>query len=143
MWSLSVRLGALLSVVIATIFISVGTAQAQATTELTIDRIGTFDAETGIATISGTFSCGDVTGTGLIEVTVQQQVGRVATVTGFGFFDVFCEPGASGTWSADVVPTSGEFRGGLAFASARLVLDGVAVAETGASIHLRGGGQFS
>jgi hypothetical protein len=142
MWSLGVRFGVILSVLLTTLLIGVGTAQAQETAALTIDRVGTFDAETGIATISGTYSCGEASGTGLIEVTLQQRVGRVTTVTGFGMFEVVCAPGATGTWSAEVAPTlgSGLFRGGQAFASARLVIEGAAVAETGAPVNLRGGG---
>ena len=143
MGSSGARIAALLSVLLATLLAGVGTAQAQATAELTIDRVGTFDPQTGIATISGTYSCGDFAGAGLIEVTLQQQVGRVATVTGSGFFDLVCEPGATGVWSAQVAPTSGEFRGGQAFASARLVVDGVALTETGATVRLRGGNSLA
>jgi hypothetical protein len=141
MWSLGARLAALLSVVVTALVMSMGVAQAQTTAQLSIDPVATFDPHTGIVTVTGTYSCGEATGTGLIEVTVQQDVGRVATVTGSGFADVACVPGQTGTWSAEVVPETGEFRGGQAFASAQLRLDGQVLAETGAPIRVRGGGQ--
>src|SRR5437016_3120630 len=106
MWSLGARFGALLSVVLTILFIGAGTAEAQ-TAELNIDRVGTVDAQTGIATVTGTYSCGDATGAGLIEVTLRQQVGRVATVSGSGFFDVDCASAPTGTWFAEIVPTTG------------------------------------
>lgn len=140
MWSVGGRFGMLLSVLLTTLLIGVGTAHAQETA-VTIDRVGTFDAATGIATITGTYSCGDATGVGLIEVTLQQQVGRISTVTGSGFADVDCALSPTGTWSAQIAPTNGEFRGGQAFASARLAFDGAAVAEIGEPIRLTGGGQ--
>jgi Family of unknown function (DUF6299) len=98
-----------------------GVASAQVGAAVTINPTGTFGAQTGQATISGTFACGSVTGATLVEVSLSQSVGRVATVSGQGFADVDCGAGGvTGTWSAPVTPTSGEFRGGKAFASARL-----------------------
>lgn len=137
-FSLSSRITALLVALLAGVAMSTGTAWAQATPELNIDPRGTFEATTGIATVTGTYSCGDLSGAGLIEVTLGQDVGRVATVTGSGFSDLACEPGQTGTWYAEVVPTSGEYRGGTAFASARLTV-GDQGTETGRQIQLSGG----
>lgn len=132
------RITTLLVALLAGVMMSAGAAWAQATPELTIDPRGTFKATTGIATVTGTYSCGDLSGTGLIEVTLGQDVGRVATVTGSGFFDLACEPGQTGTWYAEIVPTNGEYRGGTAFASARLTV-GDQGTETGRQVHLSGG----
>lgn len=126
------------AVALAAIAASPGVALAQGTATVTISPTGTFDAQTGLAEISGTFDCGDFTGSSLIEVTLNQQVGRVSTVTGSGFSDLECTAGLTGTWSAQIIPTNGEFRGGKAFASARLVVNGTAVAETGRTVQLRG-----
>jgi hypothetical protein len=142
MWSMGARFAALMSVLLVLLSIGVGAAHTQVTATVTIDRVGVFDPHTGTATVTGTYSCGEFAGTGIIEVTLRQQVGRVATVTGSGFADVVCVPGETGTWSAEVVPTTGEFRGGQAFASVRLLFNGQAV-ETGRTIRLRGGGQTS
>ncbi|HEX6077053.1 MAG TPA: hypothetical protein VFZ32_17550 [Micromonosporaceae bacterium] len=129
------RIGILLSVLFAMVLISAGPAQAQTTPGLGIDRTGAFDALTGNATVTGTYACGDLSGSGLIEVTLGQDVGRVATVSGYGFSDLACEPGQTGTWYAEIVPTTGEYRGGPAFASARLTV-GDQGTETGRQIQL-------
>lgn len=120
---------------------SPGVALAQGAAAVVISPTGTFDARTGQAVISGTFDCGDFTGPALINVgSLIQQVGRVSTVVGSGFADIAgpCTPGRTGTWSAPVIPTNGEFRGGKAFASAQLVVDGTPVAETGQTVRLTG-----
>lgn len=118
---------------------SVSAVQAQTTASITIDPVGTFDAQTGTATITGTFACGEASGFAVIEVTLRQSVGRVSTVTGQAFAEIpACEPGLTGTWTALVSPSSGEFRGGLARADARLVVEGASIAETGTAIRLRG-----
>lgn len=132
------RIAILATALLAGLMISSGAAHAQSP-GLTIDQQGSFSALTGIATVSGTYSCGESSGSGLIEVTLSQDVGRVATISGGGFYDITCQPGQTGVWSTEVVPTSGEYRGGSAFASARLVLNGEPVTETGSPVQLSGG----
>jgi hypothetical protein len=117
-----------------------GVASAQVEPAVTINSTGTFNARTGQATISGTFTCGGVTGGTLVEVSLSQSVGRVATVSGEGFADVDGGNGTgTGTWSAPVSPTSGEFRGGKAFASARLAA--APQTETSRTVQLNGKGR--
>ena len=84
------------------------------TVDINVNRFGQFNARTGIATISGTYTCsnGDYFNA---DVYASQNVGRIATISGYGNFF------ASGTcdeaphpWSADIVPQSGKFAGGKA-----------------------------
>jgi hypothetical protein len=114
-------------------------AQAQAAPSVTVDATGTFDARTGSAILTGTFACGDAEGFAFVEVNLSQTVGRVSTVFGSAFADIPpCTPGASGTWTATISPSNGEFRGGPATASARLVVDDAGIAETTSTVRLRG-----
>jgi uncharacterized protein DUF6299 len=84
--------------------------------DITVNPKGTVDARTGIATISGTYTCADgefIQASG----SARQSVGRVATVTGFVFFSAVgtCD-GEPHSWSAEVFPQSGRFAGGKALA---------------------------
>jgi hypothetical protein len=84
------------------------------TVDITVNRYGTVDAHTGIATISGTYTCSN--GSSLDAfVDASQKVGngRNATIFGSGsFFDSGTCDGAPHAWSAAVVPQSGKFAGG-------------------------------
>lgn len=122
----------------AVLGVSATAAQAQAT-GVTVNTTGTFQARTGVATISGTYACGDTSGFAFVEVVLSQPVGRVSTVSGSAFAEIpECTPGASGTWTATVSPSNGKFRGGSAQASARLVVNGVGEAETAQTVRLHG-----
>jgi hypothetical protein len=80
--------------------------------DLTVNRFGQVNAHTGVATISGSYTCsnGDFLQT---FVDARQRVGRVATITGSGsFFDFGTCDGLPHNWSADIVPQSGKFAGG-------------------------------
>ncbi|MGC5018398.1 DUF6299 family protein [Micromonospora sp. DT47] len=131
----------LLATIVATVVAlgaSSGAALAQSAA-ITVDPVGTFDTST--ATISGTYDCGDATGFAFIEVNLSQRVGRVSTVTGSAFVDITeCSDDTSaGTWTATIPAGNGAFRGGSATASARLVVEGVGVAETTEPVRLKGG----
>lgn len=79
---------------------------------ISVSRFGTVDARTGVATISGTYTCSN--GDSLsVSVDARQNVGRLLTISGFGSFNELgtCD-GAPHAWSADVVPQSGKFAGG-------------------------------
>jgi hypothetical protein len=83
------------------------------TLNINLDRFGTVDAKTGVATISGTFTCSNGNS---VEAFVEasQNVGRF-TITGSGsFFNNNKRPcdGSPHPWSADVVPQNGKFAGG-------------------------------
>ncbi|HEV2906684.1 MAG TPA: hypothetical protein VGZ50_05155 [Actinomycetota bacterium] len=91
--------------------ISFNEAPPPPTVELTVNRIGKFNSRTGVATISGTYTCENAD---FIEVFVdaRQKVGRF-TVVGFGdFFDFGTCDGESHAWSTDVFPDNGKFAGG-------------------------------
>lgn len=116
----------------------VAAAFAQVAPSVTIAPTGTFDAGTGTATVSGDYSCGETEGFAFVEVVLQQDVGRVSTVSGSAFAEIEpCAPGVDGNWTATVTPSNGEFRGGPASASARLVVDDTGAAETSSSVRLR------
>jgi hypothetical protein len=83
--------------------------------EITVNRTGTVNTRTGVATISGTFTCsnGDFID---ILVDASQSVGRF-TVRGFGetFEEGVCD-GSAHPWTAQVFPDNGKFAGGKALA---------------------------
>lgn len=81
------------------------------TVSISVNPVGRFNSRTGVATISGTYSC---TNADSLDVQVQasQSVGRF-TIQGFGDFFTFgtCD-GTQQTWSADVIGQNGKFAGG-------------------------------
>ena len=79
------------------------------TVDVTVDPVGRFHKD-GTATISGTVTCSGEAVDSFIEVQVRQTVGRVF-INGFGFTGFACD-GETNTWSADVFPDNGTFRGG-------------------------------
>jgi hypothetical protein len=92
--------------------ISFNEAPPPPTVDIAVSRFGTVNGRTGVATISGTYTCtnGDFIDT---FVSARQTVGRRASVLGFGgFFDVGTCDGALHSWSADVFPEFGKFAGG-------------------------------
>jgi len=94
--------------------ISFSPAPPPPTVDVTVAARGTFNAQTGVATLHGTYTC---TNADFIDIfgDVSQPVGRVSTVR--GFFEIFDEgtcDGSSHAWTADVSPESGKFAGGKA-----------------------------
>ena len=82
------------------------------TVDITVNRYGTVNGRTGVATISGTYTC---TNGDFIEVFVdaRQNIGVRSAVLGFGgFFDFDTCDGAPHSWSADIFPQNGKFAGG-------------------------------
>jgi hypothetical protein len=81
--------------------------------DITVNRYGRFDSKTGIATISGTYTC---TNGDFIDVFVnaRQRVGRFFILGSGEFFDFGTCDGTTHTWSADVFPQNGRFGGGKA-----------------------------
>jgi hypothetical protein len=91
--------------------ISFNEAPPPPTVDISVNRLGKFNSRTGVATISGTYTCDNAD---FIDVFVdaRQNVGRF-TVVGFGFFfDSDTCDGEPRTWSTDVFPDNGEFAGG-------------------------------
>ncbi len=92
--------------------ISFNEAPPPPTVDFTVNRFGTVNSRTGVATISGTYTC---TNGDFIDVfgNVSQNVGRFFTIFGsFEFFDFGTCDGAPHTWAADAFPQSGKFGGG-------------------------------
>jgi hypothetical protein len=93
--------------------ISFNEAPPPPTVDVSVNRNGTFNSRTGVATISGTYTCSDADFIDLF-VDARQNVGRFA-VTGSGeFFDFGTCDGATHAWSAEVFPDNGRFGGGKA-----------------------------
>ena len=81
------------------------------TIDITVNRYGTVNTRTGVATISGTYTC---TNADFIDVFVdaRQNVGRFA-ILGFGeFFDLGTCDGTTHAWSVQIYPFNGKFAGG-------------------------------
>jgi hypothetical protein len=111
------------------------------TLEFTVDPTGQVNTRTGVATISGTFSCQD---SDFIEIGVdaRQNIGRFV-VRGFGgFSDSGTCDGTSHSWSADIYPENGKFAGGktltasFSFGCGLFECNGTYVEQT---VMLRGG----
>ena len=129
---------AVVGTVFALALLTTASAVSAQSAAITVDPTATFDVQSGSATVTGTYACGDGSGFTFVEVVLRQSVGRVSTVTGSAFAEVAeCTSGATGTWSAEVFPSNGEFRGGKATASAQLVVNGLGQAETGQMVRLR------
>jgi hypothetical protein len=113
------------------------------TLDITVNRFGEVNNRTGVATISGTYTC---TNGDFLEVFGQarQNFGRVSTTAGdFPFFPdpVVCD-GEPHNWSADVVPQRGEFRGGKALTQTSAFVCGPLECATQfveRTVQLRGG----
>lgn len=111
------------------------------TVELTVDPYGRVDARTGVATISGTYTC---SGGDFIDVfgDVRQNVGRFTISGSFGFFDFGTCDGQPHLWTADVFPFNGKFAGGKTLTVAWGFSCGVFECSEGyaeQTVQLRGG----
>ena len=95
-----------------TLQLSVTEAPPPPEVDITLDPVGTFNSQTGTATISGTITC-DADAFAFIFADVRQAVGRLVTISGSGFTELPCD-GTSQSWSMEIVPQSGQFKGGRA-----------------------------
>jgi len=96
-----------------TLQLSVIDAPPPPTITMTVNPRGSFDKHTNTATISGTFTCSGVADFALVDVSLSQNVGRVATVQGENLVELTCD-GSTQSWSVQITPFSGAFRGGKA-----------------------------
>jgi len=91
--------------------LSVDLAPPPPSVDVTVDPVGTFNAQTGSATVTGTVTC---SGTDIqfafVDVQLSQRVGRFV-VTGFGSTGIECD-GATHEWSVEVFGQTGLFKGG-------------------------------
>jgi hypothetical protein len=114
------------------------------TVDITVNPFGEFNAGTGVATISGTYTCtnGDFIS---VNGNARQNVGRVATIFGFfGFGDSGTCDGEPHSWSAEVFPQSGKFKGGKAISVTFAFSCGPFLCADGfveQTVQLRGGRQ--
>lgn len=78
---------------------------------ITVNPYGKVNTRTGVATISGKYSC---TASDFIDVLVdvRQPVGRFVILGSGEFFDFSTCDGTTRTWSAQIYPTNGKFAGG-------------------------------
>jgi hypothetical protein len=81
------------------------------TVNITVNRYGQVNARTGIARVSGTYTC---TNGDFLQVNgeARQSVGRFIIDGFFSVFDFGTCDGAPRTWVADVFPQNGKFAGG-------------------------------
>jgi hypothetical protein len=94
--------------------ISVDEAPPPPEIDVTVDPVGTFDPQTGSATITGTVVCSGDVEFAFVDVELRQNVGRFV-ITGFGSADVICD-GTSQPWNVEVFGSNGLFKGGRAVA---------------------------
>ena len=80
---------------------------------VTVNDRAAFSPRTGSATVSGTIACDEDAEFTVIDVQLEQAVGR-GEVVGFGSLDVDCD-GTAQPWSIEIFPTFGKkFAGGKA-----------------------------
>jgi hypothetical protein len=97
--------------------ISINEYQAP-TVEITVNPNGYVDGRTGIATLSGTYTCTNANFVDLY-VEAQQSAGKRFTIQGSGyFFDVDTCDGTPHAWSVTIYPFNGKFAGGKALSVA-------------------------
>jgi hypothetical protein len=87
-----------------------GAQTQEPTLDFTVDPVGTFNPTTGVATITGTYSCTNAS-VFVVFVTVQQSVGHFTSV---GTSRIFGSCGPTQPWSVDVAPGNRGFVGGRA-----------------------------
>jgi hypothetical protein len=96
-----------------TLNISFNEAPPPPTVDIVVDPVGRVDARTGVAFLTGTYTCSNAD---FIDVfgDVSQAVGRFVIRGSFSFFDVGTCDGEPHSWSATVFPENGKFAGGKA-----------------------------
>lgn len=98
-----------------TLEISVTEAPPPPVLHVAIDPVGHFDPRTGVASVSGTFTCSGIVRTPVfIDARLTQHVGRF-TINGFGFGQIssVCD-GTIQRWWLTISSSSGKFAGGQA-----------------------------
>jgi hypothetical protein len=98
-----------------TLEISITAAPPPPTVDVTVNPLGSFNKQTGSATISGTVTCTGEADYTYVEVQLTQKVGRFI-ISGYGYVDGFACDGTTQPWSVEVFGSSGLFKGGRAVA---------------------------
>jgi hypothetical protein len=99
-----------------TLSISLDWAPPPPALDIAVDPSGKVNASTGVATVSGTATCAN-TQWASVSVDLRQPVGRLTTVSGYGYTNLTCD-GTTHKWAVEVQPYSGRFAGGKATAGA-------------------------
>lgn len=94
-----------------TLNISISEIVSPTIESFTVNRYGTVNTRTGVATISGTYICRHADFIDIL-VDARQPVGRFTILGSGGFFDFSTCDGAPHTWAAQVFPQNGKFAGG-------------------------------
>jgi hypothetical protein len=84
------------------------------TVDITVDPVATFNAHTGVATITGTYSCSNGNFIDLLGEARQEIRPSTIVVASFRFFAAGTCDGTTRSWSAFADPESGSFIGGKA-----------------------------
>lgn len=93
-----------------TLQLTVDLAPPPPAVEVTVDPVGTFNARTGSATISGTAMCSSDAEFGFVDATVEQRVGRFI-VRAYGGTEILCD-GTTQAWTLEVWGENGLLKGG-------------------------------
>jgi hypothetical protein len=94
-----------------TLNISVAEAPPPPVLSLTVNPRGTFNSQTGAATVRGTVTCTGSPEFSFIDVSMRQKTGRLF-IDGEGFIEGFTCDGTTQPWSVDIFPFNGVFKGG-------------------------------
>ena len=81
------------------------------TLNITVNPYGKVNTRTGVATISGSYTCTDGYYINL-DVEARQIVGRFTILGNGNFFEAFTCNGEPHPWAADIYPQNGKFAGG-------------------------------
>lgn len=120
--------------------ISFDEAPPSPTVDVTVNPSGTFDPHTGVATISGTYTCTDGDFIDLF-VDARQDVGRFSILGSGEVFEVGTCDGEPHDWSVEVFPQNGRFGGGKAMTMTFTFSCGAFECAEGfveETVHLRG-----
>lgn len=123
-----------------TLRISITEAPPAPTIEVTVDPIGRVNPRTGVAYVTGTYTCTGEVDFAFVDVEARQAVGRFEVV-GFGSVEAICD-GTVHTWTATVYPENGKFAGGKAMTLTFAVACGAVECGTDyveQTVMLRGG----
>jgi hypothetical protein len=86
------------------------------TVEIAVNPIGEFNAQTGVATISGTYTCTNADFISMFGA-LRQNVGRFSIFGNIDFGESGMCDGAPHTWASAISPENGKFKGGKAMAT--------------------------
>jgi len=96
-----------------TLNISFTVAPPAPTLTMTVDPVGKVNNKTGVATISGTYTCTDADSLEAF-IDIRQNVGRFAVLGSGSFSESAICDGEAHPWSATIEPFNGKFAGGKA-----------------------------